>query len=149
MEVGGGGEGGGEDDDGGAGADRVGVSNCERPDTCSTRRCIPRPLVTPLPDETAAAIPALASPLAAVGFEVESVAPVTGTDVLVDVLETGAFVTGACVAIAVPPVDRRFGNVDGACESGAVLCADPADGAVMVACLGRLVNFRWSERASG
>jgi len=64
-------------------------------------------------------------------------------------LETGAFVTGACVATAVPPVDRRFGIVDGACETGAVLSADPADGAVMVACLGRLVNLRWSERASG
>lgn len=149
MEVGGGGEGGGEDDDGGAGADRVGASNCERPDICSTRRCIPRPPVTPLPDETAAAIPALASPLAAAGFGVESVAPASGTDVPVDVLETGAFVTGACVATTVPPVDRRFGIVDGACERGAVLCADPADGAVMVACLGRLVNFRWSERASG
>jgi hypothetical protein len=149
VEVGGGGEGGGEDDDGGAGADRVGASNCERPDTCSTRRCMLRPPVTPLPDETAAAIPALASPLAAVGFEVESVAPASGTNVPVDMLETGAFVTGACVATAVPPVDRRFGIVDGACETGAVLSADPADGAVMVACLGRLVNLRWSERASG
>jgi Na+/H+-dicarboxylate symporter len=61
-----------------------------------------RPPVTPLPDETAAAIPALASPLAAAGFDVESVAPASGTDVPVDELETGAFVTGACVATAVP-----------------------------------------------
>jgi len=129
--------------------DKVGVSNCERPGICTIRRCRPRPPVGLVPGEMAAPIPAPARALAVAGLAVESVALASGTKGVVRVLGIGAVVVRGgdiCGVIAVPTIDRRFGTVAGA-ERGPVLSLEPADGAVTIACPGRLVNFRWSERA--
>jgi hypothetical protein len=128
-------------DGGGGETDTVGANNCERPDICSARRCIPRPPVTLLPGETATPVPALTNAPAAAGFDVESIAfaLAKGTDAPVEALELGTFVRGkgACAANAVPPVERwlslRVGIVDVDCERGTVLPAEPTDGAVIVA----------------
>jgi hypothetical protein len=128
--------------------DKFGVSNCERPGICTIRRCRPRPPVGLVPGEMAAPIPAPAKALAVAGLAVESAALASGTEGVVRVLGIGAVVVRVgdiWGAIAVPAIDRRFGTVAGAGERGLVL--EPADGAVTIACPGRLVNFRWSERA--
>ena len=150
--VGGSGEGGG-DDDGGAETDNVGMSNCERPDICSARRCIPRPPVALLADDTEAPVPAPANAFAAAAFDVDSVALANGRDAPVEVLEAGAVVRGndACPANTVPAIGRRLslrvGIVDAAGERGAGLPAE-SDDAVIAPCPGRLVNFRWNVRAA-
>jgi len=139
-----GGDGDGEDDVGVV-TDNVGVSNCERLGICPARRCRPRPPVTLLPDETAAPFAALARALAVPGLAV--VTPASGTEVP----DKALVVKGAWRASADTPVDRRLslrvGTVDGGCEGGEVLCVRLPDGEVTTPCPGRLVNFRWEERA--
>ena len=111
-----------------------------------TRRCMPRPPVPRLPDGTAEPAPMPAKALPEAGLIVEGVTAPNGIELPAEapVVREEA----ACWVSADTPVDERLslrtGAVDGGGDSDSVLVT--VDGAVTVACPGRLVNFRGRVR---
>ena len=107
---------------------------------------MPRPPVPRLPNGTAELDPVPAKALPEAGLLVEGVTAPNGTELPA----TAPVVRGevVCLASADTPVNDwlslRTGAVEGAGESGSVLVT--VDGAVTVACPGRLVNLRGRVR---